>query len=90
MTLSEEMGAVRRGEAAPTQTRLGAWMRVQRERLVLTRKHVANAVGVARNTVCEWEQGKRVPTLANFIAWCRSVCIEPAAAIVSVELLVGG
>lgn len=78
--------------ASPTAARIraGRWMRLQRERVHLTRKQVSLGAEVAVNTVCEWEAGKRMPGIEFFIRWCRAAHLEPASAIATVELLLGG
>lgn len=68
--------------------KIGAWMRLCRNRRNLTAKQVALETGVSRATVEQWELGTRTPNVVRFLAWAHAVHETPQGAITSLDHLV--
>lgn len=48
---------------------LCADLRARRRELRLTQEQVAAQVGVSAETLCSWENGRKIPTARNLISW---------------------
>lgn len=68
--------------------KVGAWMRMCRERRRLTVKQVSLEAGVSRATVEQWELGTRTPNVRRFLAWAHAVHETPQGAIAALDTLV--
>ena len=67
-----------RQKAAPEKRPLGEVLRAHRTACNMTQEFVAGALGVSRQAVSKWEQGKAAPSTANLLALAKlyGACAE--------------
>lgn len=57
---------------------LGEVLRAHRERCKMTQELVAEKLGVSRQAVSKWEQGKSEPSTSNLVKLARLYGVDPA------------
>ncbi len=67
-----------RQKAAPEKRPLGEVLRARRTACNMTQEFVAGALGVSRQAVSKWEQGRAAPSTANLLALAKlyGACAE--------------
>lgn len=70
-----------RSESRDTSDPLGALIRHHRAARGATQQTLADAVGVARATVAQWEAGTARPTIRHLDALARALCLSDRAAL---------
>ena len=65
----------------PVYRWLGATMTELRETKGLSQTEVARRMGLDPSTVMHWEQGRNRVKMHAFLAWCRTVGVDPADVI---------
>ena len=64
---------------------LGEVLRAHRERCKMTQELVAQKIGVSRQAVSKWEQGKAEPSTTNLVKLARLYGVDPADLLREVE-----
>ena len=65
-------------EAVAARRSLGEVLRDHRERCKMTQELVAEKLGVSRQAVSKWEQGKTEPSTTNLVKLARLYGVDPA------------
>ena len=65
-------------EAVAARCSLGEVLRAHRERCKMTQELVAEKLGVSRQAVSKWEQGKSEPSTTNLVKLARLYGVDPA------------
>ncbi len=65
-------------ETVAVRRSLGEVLRAHRERCKMTQELVAEKLGVSRQAVSKWEQGKAEPSTTNLVKLARLYGVDPA------------
>ena len=65
-------------ETVAVRRSLGEVLRAHRERCKMTQELVAEKLGVSRQAVSKWEQGKTEPSTTNLVKLARLYGVDPA------------
>lgn len=72
-------------EAAAVRRSLGEVLRAHRERCKMTQEFVAEKLGVSRQAVSKWEQGRAEPSTTNLVKLARLFGVDAADLMREVE-----
>ena len=72
-------------ETVAARRSLGEVLRAHRERCKMTQELVAEKIGVSRQAVSKWEQGKTEPSTTNLVKLARLYGVDPADLLREVE-----
>ncbi|HEY5987165.1 MAG TPA: helix-turn-helix transcriptional regulator [Streptosporangiaceae bacterium] len=56
-------------------------LRKRRDELGMPQFEVAHRMGAAYRTFVRWEAGESEPRVSEYLAWCRVLDLDPAAAL---------
>ena len=72
-------------ETVAARRSLGEVLRAHRERCKMTQELVAEKIGVSRQAVSKWEQGKTEPSTTNLVKLARLSGVDPTDLLREVE-----
>lgn len=70
---------MRLADRDPQYAQIVGELRVRRQALGLSQEDLADRLGVRRDTVCTWENGRRMPNAEVLFTWCRVLEIQVRA-----------